>query len=57
MCLCYPDILTSHLSNLVAYVLMNVSAAKLAEIYLKGHMQRGKIFSKFDFIWKIYVNK
>ena len=24
---------------------------------IKGHMQREKIFSKFDFIWKIYVNK
>ena len=23
----------------------------------KGYMQRENIFSKFDFIWKIYVNK
>ena len=27
-------------------------------INVKGNiMQREKIFSKFDFIWKIYVNK
>ena len=39
------------------FLISQIRISNIRKVFFKGHMQREKIFSKFDFIWKIYVNK